>query len=131
MFLTSLLLLLSLRAAIGKVVTDYWNGYKLLPPTVETLNTKSIPSCIHRCNIHHRCNILAVSVTVTGSDGFPCLLAWMECYEKYDSRIERTKGWDVYSFRDKGDETLLIASMAGYCHNDCCVLYCSIKCIIL
>ena len=81
-------------------ITHYWNNHKLLPPIVNSVYVTSILSCIHRCNIHKNCN--AVAVSRYQLNGITCLHAWMECYEKYNDRVVSTKGWDVYTFRDKG-----------------------------
>ena len=83
-------------------ITDYWNGHTLLPPTIDIFNVTSIPSCIHRCNIRNGCNVVAVTVTSQTGYGFMCVFGWMECYERYYSRIKAANGWDVYEFRDKG-----------------------------
>ena len=81
-------------------ITHYWNDRKLLPPIVNSFNVTSKISCIHRCDIHKNCN--AVAVSRYPANGFICLHAWMECYEKYEDRVVSTMGWDVYTFRDQG-----------------------------
>ena len=94
--------LICLRLIRAAHIEDYWSDHTLLPPTVDSINVASIPLCIHKCSIHFKCNIVAVSTNMPSSFGFICIMAWMECYERYDSRIQLAKGWDVYGIRDNG-----------------------------
>ena len=81
-------------------ITHYWSDHRLLPPTVVAHKIPSIPSCIHRCIIHNRCNMVAVYAS--SLNNFICLFAWMKCFEKYDERIVPAKGWGLYALRNKG-----------------------------
>ena len=94
-------------------ITQYWSDHKLLPPTVGSYNVTSIPSCIHRCTILSSCNMVAVHTS--SLNGFICLFAWMECYEKYNDRIVPDKGWDLYALRDKGIFERVNFSVLIYC----------------
>ena len=96
-------------------ITDYWSGHTVLPPTFDSLNVTSIPSCIHRCNIRNGCNMVAVSLSSQAGYGIVCLLAWMACYERYASRIAKAEGWDVYGFRDKGMHLKTPLNLHSYC----------------